>query len=86
MVVNFDRHAEGFNPLCGDRLTLFVKLDGNRNAVANIYLTEVTKAADGSLYNKVVKVVPNVNQMLGLSRAEFDKMGLGSRDVPDCRK
>ncbi len=23
-----DRHAEGFNPLCGDRLTLFVKLDG----------------------------------------------------------
>jgi nitrogen fixation NifU-like protein len=25
-----DRHAEGFNPLCGDRLTLFVKLDGER--------------------------------------------------------
>ena len=25
-----DRHAEGFNPLCGDRLTLYVKLDGDR--------------------------------------------------------
>jgi nitrogen fixation NifU-like protein len=25
-----DRRAEGFNPLCGDRLTLFVKLDGER--------------------------------------------------------
>jgi nitrogen fixation protein NifU and related proteins len=25
-----DRHAEGFNPLCGDRLALFVKLDGDR--------------------------------------------------------
>ena len=25
-----DRHAEGFNPLCGDRLTLYVKLDGER--------------------------------------------------------
>ena len=25
-----DSHAEGFNPLCGDRLTLFVKLDGDR--------------------------------------------------------
>ena len=24
-----DRHAEGFNPLCGDRLTLYVKLDGD---------------------------------------------------------
>lgn len=62
-----------------------VKLDGNRNAVANIYLTEVTKAADGSLYNKVVKVVPNVNQMLGLSKAEFDKMGIGSRTNPECK-
>jgi nitrogen fixation NifU-like protein len=27
-----DRQAEGFNPLCGDRLTLFVKLDGDRIA------------------------------------------------------
>jgi len=23
-------HAEGFNPLCGDRLTLYVRLDGER--------------------------------------------------------
>jgi nitrogen fixation NifU-like protein len=23
-------HAEGFNPLCGDRLTLYVRLDGDR--------------------------------------------------------
>ena len=62
-----------------------VKLDANRNAVANIYLTEVAKAADGSLYNKVVKVVPNVNQMLGLSKAEFDKVGIGSRSNPECK-
>jgi nitrogen fixation NifU-like protein len=25
-----DRQADGYNPLCGDRLTLFVKLDGER--------------------------------------------------------
>ena len=62
-----------------------VKLDANRNAVANMYLNEVTKAADGSLYNKVIKVVPNVNQMLGLSKAEFDKVGLGSRTNPECK-
>lgn len=24
-----DRHAEGFNPLCGDKLVLFLKLDGD---------------------------------------------------------
>lgn len=62
-----------------------VKLDDNRNAIANIYLTEVAKAADGSLFNQVVKVVPNVNQMLGLSKAEFDKMGIGSRTNPECK-
>ena len=27
-----DRKAEGFNPLCGDRLTLYVKLEGDRIA------------------------------------------------------
>ena len=25
-----DRQADGFNPLCGDRLTVYVKLDGER--------------------------------------------------------
>ena len=25
-----DRRADGFNPLCGDKLTVFVKLDGGR--------------------------------------------------------
>ena len=62
-----------------------VKLDANRNAVANIFLTEVAKAPDGSLYNKVIKVVPNVNQTLGLSKAEFDKVGVGSRTNPECK-
>ena len=63
-----------------------VKIDGNRNGVGTTYITEVAKAADGSFYNKVVKTVPNISQTLGLAKADFDKMGLGSRDVPDCRK
>ena len=63
-----------------------VKIDANRNGVGPTYITEVTKAADGSFYNKVVKTVPDISQTLGLSEAEFKKMGLGSRDVPDCRK
>ena len=28
----------------------------------------------------------NITQTLGLPEAEFKKMGLGTRDVPDCRK
>jgi branched-chain amino acid transport system substrate-binding protein len=63
-----------------------VKIDGNRNGVGTTYITEVTKAADGSFYNKVVKTVPDISQTLGLPEADFKKMGLGSRDVPDCRK
>jgi branched-chain amino acid transport system substrate-binding protein len=61
-----------------------VKIDANRNGVGTTYITEVAKGADGVLYNKVVKSVPNITQTLGLSKAEFDKMGLGSRDVPNC--
>ena len=63
-----------------------VKIDANRNGVGTTYITEVVKGADGSFFNKVVKTVPNISQTLGLSDAEFKKMGLGSRDVPDCRK
>ncbi|MDB5998932.1 MAG: transporter substrate-binding protein [Rhizobacter sp.] len=62
-----------------------VKLDANRNAVANMYITEVAKNADGSLYNKVMKIVPNVSQQLGMNDADFKKMGLGSRDNPQCK-
>jgi branched-chain amino acid transport system substrate-binding protein len=63
-----------------------VKIDNNRNGVGATYITEVAKAPDGSFYNKVVRVVPNITQTLGLPEAEFKKMGLGTRDVPDCRK
>jgi branched-chain amino acid transport system substrate-binding protein len=61
-----------------------VVLDENRQGIGTTFVTEVAKAADGAFYNKVVKVIPNVNQRLGMSKADFDKVGLGSRDVPNC--
>ena len=61
-----------------------VKIDDNRNGIGTTYITEVVKNPDGSLQNKVIKSVPNITQTLGLSKAEFQKMGLGSRDVPNC--
>src|SRR5262245_12002264 len=61
-----------------------VVLDENRQAIGTTFVTEVAKGADGGYFNKVVKVIPNVDQRLGMSKAEFDKVGLGSRDVPDC--
>ena len=61
-----------------------VSLDANRNAIADIFLTEVSEGADGNLYNKLVKVIPQVNQTLGIDPAEFMKLGAVSRDNPSC--
>jgi branched-chain amino acid transport system substrate-binding protein len=62
-----------------------VKLDKNRQAIADNYLTEVAKADDGHLYNKVIKVVHGVNQTLGMPEAGFLKLGVANRDNPDCK-
>jgi branched-chain amino acid transport system substrate-binding protein len=62
-----------------------VKLDKNRQAIADIFLTEVSQGQDGNLYNKVVKVIPAVNQTLGTPEAEFLKLGPVSRTNPECK-
>jgi branched-chain amino acid transport system substrate-binding protein len=59
-----------------------VKLDRYRMAIANTFLTMVDQRADGTLYNKLVQIVPNVNQTLGLSDDEFRKLGPFNRDNP----
>jgi branched-chain amino acid transport system substrate-binding protein len=61
-----------------------VKLDHNRQAIANIFVTVVDKKPDGTLYNKLVKVVTNVNQTLGIPEDQYLKMGPFSRDNPSC--
>jgi branched-chain amino acid transport system substrate-binding protein len=61
-----------------------VSLDDNREAIADMFLTEVAKGADGNLYNKLVKVIPQVNQTLGIPRDEFLKLGVVGRDNPSC--
>ncbi|MEX0407876.1 ABC transporter substrate-binding protein [Aquibium sp. LZ166] len=61
-----------------------VSLDANRNAIADIYLTEVTETADGTLLNKLIKVVPQVNQTLGIPEDEFRALGAVSRENPSC--
>jgi branched-chain amino acid transport system substrate-binding protein len=61
-----------------------ITLDQNRQAIGPNFITEVAKAPDGSFYNKVVSRVEKVDQRLNLSQAEFDKMGIGTRDNPAC--
>ena len=63
-----------------------VHIDQNRNAIANNFITEVAKDNSGQLYNKVVRIVSNVGQDLGLSKEQFAKTGIGSRDNPPLCK
>jgi branched-chain amino acid transport system substrate-binding protein len=78
------KFREALSKLSFDTPTGPVKLDENREAIATIFVTEVAQAPDGHLYNKVVKVVPNVNQTLGEDPAAFKAKGAPSRTNPEC--
>jgi branched-chain amino acid transport system substrate-binding protein len=58
-----------------------VKLDANRQAIGTTFITEVVKDKQGNLYNKVLRKVDGIDQMLGMKKEEFQ---MGSRDVPNC--
>ncbi len=62
-----------------------IKLDQNRHAIADVFLTEVVEGKDGNLYNKVIKVIPMVNQTMGWDRAKFLALGPVGRDNPPCK-
>lgn len=78
------KYREALAKLSFDTPTGKVSLDANRNAIADIYLTEVTEDADGNLVNKMIKVVEQVNQTLGIDEAEFRALGAVSRENPSC--
>lgn len=77
------KYREVLSNLEFDTPTGMVKLDENRNAIANIFLTEVAKG-DNGLYNQVVSVIEDVNQTLGVPRDEFMEYGPVGRNNPDC--
>lgn len=80
-------HAEYREVVSGLELetpTGMVELDQNRQAVADMFVTQVAQREDGTLYNEVVKVVENVNQTLGRDREDFMALGEASRNNPSC--
>jgi branched-chain amino acid transport system substrate-binding protein len=58
-----------------------VKLDNNRQAIGTTFVTEVVKDAQGNLFNRVLRKVDNVDQLLGIPKDQFK---IGSRDEPNC--
>jgi len=75
------RRQEGYNPLCGDRLTLYVKLDGNMIVDVSFQGTgcAISKAS-ASLMTDVLK-----GKTIDEARAMFDRfheMVTSSPDTP----
>ena len=64
--------------------TGMVKLDERRQAIADIFLTEVAEGPDGKLLNRTVSITPAVSQTLGLPYEEFLAYGQVSRENPSC--
>lgn len=59
-----------------------VRLDHNRQAIASIFVKVVDRRSDGTLYNRLVKTMPYVNNTLGMPESEYLKIGPLGRDNP----
>jgi branched-chain amino acid transport system substrate-binding protein len=78
------KFRDTLSTLAFDTPTGKVSLDKNRNGIADIFLTEVSDGPDGTLLNKLIKVVPQVNQTLGIDEKDFLALGAVGRDNPAC--
>ena len=83
-----DRKAEGFNPLCGDRLTLYLELDGERVknigfqgagcAIFKASASMMTEAVKGKTKAETEQLFQKVHHMLSRDpSASFEPAGLG---------
>jgi branched-chain amino acid transport system substrate-binding protein len=59
-----------------------VRLDHNRQAIATIFITEVDRNEDGTLYNRLVRLIPYVNNALSMPEDEYLHIGPLTRDNP----
>jgi nitrogen fixation protein NifU and related proteins len=82
-----DGRAEGYNPLCGDRLTLYVNLDGERVreskfegsgcAISVASASLLTEAVKGKTKAEVQALFDQVHSVLTQHDASVDPVALG---------
>jgi nitrogen fixation NifU-like protein len=87
VMADADRHADGFNPLCGDKLTVYVKLDGERIAdvsfqgsgcaisVASASL--LTESIKGKSVQEAERLFGSMHDLLTNDDTTVDVAGLG---------
>jgi nitrogen fixation NifU-like protein len=84
---NADAHADGHNPLCGDRLTVYLKMDGNRIsdvkfdgngcAISVASASLLTEAVRGKTVTEVEHLFNEVHDVLTHHDAPVDVARLG---------
>jgi nitrogen fixation NifU-like protein len=82
-----DAHADGYNPLCGDRLTVYVSLDGERIrevkfegsgcAISVASASLLTEAVKGKSKTDVRALFDDVHSLLTRHDASVDPAKLG---------
>jgi nitrogen fixation NifU-like protein len=82
-----DRRAEGFNPLCGDRLTLYVRLDGDviRDvsfegsgcAISVASASLLTESVKGRAIADAERLFEDMHALLTSPEADVDPAALG---------
>lgn len=78
------KFRDALSKLTLDTPTGKVSLDGNRNGIADNFVTQVVANADGTLSNEILFVQHGVNETLGIDRDTFLGMGVANRDNPAC--
>ena len=78
------KYRQALSSLTFDTPTGMVSLDERRNAIADIYLTEVIEGTGGNLMNKTIKVIPQVSQTFGMEYNKFLNYGQVGRENPRC--
>ena len=86
------RKAEGFNPLCGDRITVYLEMDGDQIkdigfqgsgcAISKASTSMMTEAVKGKTRAEAETLFGKVHKMLSRAPDEsFDSSGLGKLAV-----
>jgi nitrogen fixation protein NifU and related proteins len=82
-----DRRADGFNPLCGDKLTIFVQLDGERIADVSFHgsgcaisvasASLLTESIKGRTIAEAEQIFRQMHQLLTREDGDVEVASLG---------
>jgi nitrogen fixation NifU-like protein len=86
-----DRHADGFNPLCGDRISVYLKIDGevlnevnflgSGCAISKASASLMTEAVKGKRISEAHQLLQHFHQMITDNTVMPDPVVLGKLAV-----